>query len=225
MPCGKVAQEGIQSGLARRLAVYAAEAQQAGGRRREASDVGKLTGSMIAPGVHWGAISVLRICPMRDVLFVIGFALFALGILALFVYVMFGHLHKLYLLFTGRVPMYRIARFLIAIVVGFAILSPIVIHMEGKSPLHLAIKPMAEDRVRANESARELIGEPMSFGWERSFSTNGTEQEGFGELSFPVRGGKGNGDVDVTAKETLGVWRVDSTTLVTKDRSLPIPIE
>lgn len=69
---------------------------------------------------------------MRDVLFVIGFALFALGILALFAYTVFKDVHKLYLLFTGRVPMYRIARFLIVMVVGLAILLPIVVHLESK---------------------------------------------------------------------------------------------
>jgi hypothetical protein len=82
---------------------------------------------------------------MRDVLFVIGCALFALGILALFVYVMLRDLHRLYLLFTGRVPMYRIARFVIFGFVGFVVLAPVIVFMESKSPLHLVVKPAAEE--------------------------------------------------------------------------------
>lgn len=87
------------------------------------------------------------------------------------------------------------------------------------------MKPAVEDRVRSNATARELIGVPMSFGWERNFSTDGTDQAGYGELSFPVHGNKGKGDLDVTARVTGGVWRVDSITLVMKDKSVPIPLQ
>jgi streptogramin lyase len=106
-------------------------------------------------------------------------------------------------------------------VVGFVVLAPVIVFMESKSPLHLVVKPAAEDRVRANASARELIGEPMSFGWERSFA----EQAGFGELTFPVRGSKGKGKLDVAAKETDNVWHLDSVTLVVNDKSVPIPVQ
>jgi hypothetical protein len=66
----------------------------------------------------------------------IGAAIF-LSVLALFIVITFKHLHGLFRLVSGRVPMYRIASVLLVGVVGFAVLSPIMDHMERKSPLHL----------------------------------------------------------------------------------------
>jgi hypothetical protein len=40
-----------------------------------------------------------------------------------------------------------------------------------------------------------------------------------------VRGSKGKGDLDVTAKETNSVWHLDSITLVLKDKSVSIPVQ
>src|SRR3974390_2091302 len=106
---------------------------------------------------------------MRDVLFVIGFLLLALAVLALFVYTTFRDVHRLYRLLTGRVPMHKIVGPLIVGVVGCAILFPIMNHFERKSPLHTVIKPEAENRVRASSAVRELIGDGITFSSEESY--------------------------------------------------------
>src|ERR1700733_12860952 len=136
---------------------------------------------------------------MRDVMFVIGFLLLALGLLALIVYTWLRDLHKLYLLLTGRVPMNKIVRFVLIMLVGFAILFPLTLHWERNSPLHLVIKPQAESRVRASAESRALIGDGLTFGAEWSFSTHEEGQNGTGGFSFAVRGSKGKGEVEVTA--------------------------
>jgi hypothetical protein len=112
----------------------------------------------------------------------IGAAIFLLVVLALFIVITFKHLHGLFRLVSGRVPMYRIASVLLVGVVGFAVLSPIMDHMERKSPLHLVVKPAAEDRVRASAVAHGLLGDQISFGSEDSFHYNVGSQTGSGEF-------------------------------------------
>jgi hypothetical protein len=116
-------------------------------------------------------------------------------------------------------------RFVLIIGVGFAILYPTLLHFERKSPLHLVVKPAAERRVRASAVAEGLLGDQISFGSEKSFNYNIGGQTGSGEFLCSVRGSKGSGDLDVTAKETDSVWHLDSITLVMNDKSVPIPIE
>ncbi len=157
---------------------------------------------------------------MRDVLFVVGCALFALGILALFAYVMFRDLHKLYLLFSGRVPMYRIVGVLIVGVGGYAVLSPIIGHFERKSPLHTEMKPEAEYLVRASSAARELVGDKIAFGAEESYEYSGSN----GDFTCSVQGSKGKGELAVSASKSNGAWHLDSVILVVKDSRVPIPL-
>ena len=134
------------------------------------------------------------------VLKVLGMLALTLVALALMVRAMAKNLHGLFQLLTGRVPMYRIVRFVLIIGVGFAILYPTLLHFERKSALHLVIKPAAESRVRASTVAEGLLGDQISFGSEKSFEYNIGSQTGSGEFSCSVRGSKGKGDLDVTAK-------------------------
>jgi hypothetical protein len=149
--------------------------------------------------------------------------LLALGILALIVFMWLRDLHKLYLLLTGKVPMHKIVRFVLIMLVGLAILFPLMLHWERNSPLHLVIKPQAESRVRASAESRELIGDGLTFCSEWNFSTHEEGQNGAGDFSFAVRGSKGKGEVEVTALEKDATWSLDSVTLVVKDRRVPIP--
>jgi hypothetical protein len=133
---------------------------------------------------------------------------------------MLRDLRRLYLLFTGRVPMYKIAGVLILGVGGYAILSPILGHFERKSPLHTVIKPKAEDRVRASSVARKLIGDDITFGPEDSYEYSGSD----GDFTCSIRGSKGKGDLAVSGSEVNGVWHLDSAVLVIKDQRVQIPV-
>jgi hypothetical protein len=132
----------------------------------------------------------------------IGAAIFLLVVLALFIVITFKHLHGSFRLVSGRVPMYRIASVLLVGVVGFAVLSPIMDHMERKRPLHLVVKPAAEDRVRASAVAHGLLGDQISFGSEASFHYNVGSQTGSGGVlvfcAWQQRKGRSgcNGKVD-----------------------------
>ena len=154
----------------------------------------------------------------------VGILILVLVLLAVIVLIEIKHLRDLYSLVSGRVPMYRIARFVLIVGAVVAIGLPTALHFEHKSPLHLVIKPEAESRVRASAAARDLVGEPMSFGPEESFDAV-LGESGPGEFSFPVNGGKTSGDLKVTATKTAGSWRLDSITLSTKDKSIPIPVQ
>lgn len=121
--------------------------------------------------------------------------------------------------------MQRIARFVLIVGAGIAIVWPTIVHMERKSPLHLVVKPAAEDRVRASAVVRSLLGDQMSFGSEDGFHYSLGGPTGSGEYSSSVHGSKAKGDLDVTAKETDSIWHLDSITLVINDKSVPIPIE
>jgi H+/Cl- antiporter ClcA len=106
---------------------------------------------------------------MREVLVALGFVFLLLVALALIGWAWFRQLRGLYLLLTGRVPIYKIVRFALIMLVGLAILFPLMLHWERNSPLHLVIKPQAENCVRASTAARDLIGNGLTFGSEWSF--------------------------------------------------------
>lgn len=157
---------------------------------------------------------------MRDVLFVIGFLLLGLLVLALFAYTIFKDLGRLYRLFTGRVPMHKIAGPLILGVVGCAILFPVMNHFERKSPLHTVIKPEAENRVRTSTVARELIGDNITFGSEESYEYSGSA----GDFSCSIKGSKGKGELAVSGSKVNGAWHLDSAELVIDNKRVSIPV-
>ena len=161
---------------------------------------------------------------MLSVLEVIGISIFVLVVLAVIVLIELKHLRDLYSLVSGRVPMYRIARFVLVVGAVVAIGLPTALHFEHKSPLHLVIKPEAENCVRASAVARDLLGEPMSFGSEESYDAV-LGESGSGEFTFPVSGSEASGDLKVMATKAAGKSSLDSITLTTKDKSEPIPVQ
>jgi hypothetical protein len=136
---------------------------------------------------------------------------------------MFRDLHRLYLLFTGRVPMYRIVRFLVVMLICAIILAAILVPI-GRRMVR-AVEPLAEDRVRGNIIALSLLGAPITFGSTRGIHFDEGSETGNGGFSLPVQGDKAKGDLDVEAEKVNGSWRLSSITLSVKDKSVPIPIQ
>ena len=132
-------------------------------------------------------------------------------------------LRELYFIVRSGAPAKRIAKnrivWLLAIgVIALTVAFPAFDRMERKSPLHVVVKPAAEAAIRANNDARDLVGEPMSFGKEESWSYSSES----GDMSFQLVGSRAKGDVHVTAKAVDGVWQPTSITLRVADKSLSI---
>jgi len=149
--------------------------------------------------------------------------LLALGILALIVFMWLRDLHKLYLLLTGKVPMHKIVRLLIVMLVGGGILAAILIPIGRK--MVRDVEPQAEDRVRVSSVARDLMGEPITFGSAHGIHFEEGSETGTGGFSLSVQGPIAIGDLDVEAQKINGSWHLSSVTLSTKGKSVPIPVQ
>lgn len=57
------------------------------------------------------------------------------------------------------------------------------------------------------------LGSPLEAGWMMGGSITESSVEGSAELSIPVRGPKGKGNLDVQAKKLNGNWKIDSLVL------------
>jgi hypothetical protein len=135
-------------------------------------------------------------------------------------------LHSLHQIARGRVPSSRILKnrilwLLIIVVVAVMVVFPAMDHMERKSPLHQAVKPLVETKLRSDADAQALIGGPMSFGNEESWSYNSES----GDMSFKVSGSKAKGEVYVKAKKVDGAWRPITIDLQAGSDSVSIPAQ
>lgn len=59
-----------------------------------------------------------------------------------------------------------------------------------------------------------LIGSPLTPGWMISGDEQTSDTDGSADLSFPVRGPKGKGSLEVAAKKQGGVWKINSLNLL-----------
>ena len=134
-----------------------------------------------------------------------------------------GVMRRLYLLMTGKVPLHRIVRFVLIMIVCLIVLYPVLRHAERKSPLHLVVKPQAEGRVRNSLEVKQLIGDSLAFGSERSFSYSDQGQTGTGYFSLPVKGSLGEGLVEVTASKSNYNWQIDTIEIEAKGKRFSIP--
>lgn len=151
-----------------------------------------------------------------------GVALLLVG-LALLVYATAKGLHDLFMLITGKVPMHRIVRVLVVMLIFVAIIAAVVIPVGRK--MIRTVEPQAEDRVRANSLVRNLLGEPITFGSARGIHFEADLKTGTGGFSLKVQGRKATGDLDLEAEEMNGAWRLSSVTLVMGDQRVPIPAQ
>jgi len=130
---------------------------------------------------------------------------------------------RLYLLVTGKVPMHKIVGFAVIMIVCLTVLYPVLRHAERKSPLHLVVKPQAEGRVRNSLEVKQLIGDSLAFGSERSVSYSDQGQTGTGYFSMPVKGSLGEGLVEVTASKSNHNWQIDTVEIEVKGKRFSIP--
>jgi len=66
------------------------------------------------------------------------------------------------------------------------------------------------------------IGSPLTPGWGTSGSTTESSENGTAELSIPVHGPKGKGDLNLEGEKQRGVWRIKSLILVHGSEQIPI---
>jgi hypothetical protein len=64
----------------------------------------------------------------------------------------------------------------------------------------------AVSRAKANPRVQELIGTPIETGWLVSGSTNVTAGSGSSELTIPIEGPRGKGNIYVVATKSAGQW-------------------
>lgn len=66
---------------------------------------------------------------------------------------------------------------------------------------------------QASPCVTRALGAPLEPGWMMGGSITESSIDGSAELSIPVRGPKGKGNLDVQAKKVSGNWRIDSLVL------------
>jgi hypothetical protein len=89
-------------------------------------------------------------------------------------------------------------------------------------PLFFAVEEMMRrsdafkltlNTAQASPCITKVLGSPLEPGWMMGGSITESSIEGSAELSIPVRGPKGKGNLDVQAKKDSGNWRIDSLVL------------
>jgi hypothetical protein len=63
---------------------------------------------------------------------------------------------------------------------------------------------------QASPCVVNALGSALESGWMMTGSLQESSIEGSADLSIPVRGPKGKGNLDVQAKKLSGNWRIDS---------------
>ncbi len=163
----------------------------------------------------------------------IGFGLLALAACAVAAMAFFDasskyaqDLHSLYQIARGRAASIRILKnriiwLLIIGAVALTVVFPAMDYMERKSPLHQVVKPSVEARLRSDADAQTLLGEPISFDNEESWSYNSES----GDMSFGVNGSKAKGGVYAKATKVDGAWRATEIDLQVGSSSISIPAQ
>jgi hypothetical protein len=74
---------------------------------------------------------------------------------------------------------------------------------------------MAFNRARTDPAVIEQLGEPIRDGWFLQGNIDLTNDDGTANISFPLKGPKGEGKVYVDAKKTAGRWHFRQLEVVT----------
>lgn len=75
---------------------------------------------------------------------------------------------------------------------------------------------MAVKQAQASPCARAMMGDSLMPGWFATGEWSEGSTEGTADLSIPMRGSKGKGVLDVSAKKQNGVWMITSLILSNK---------
>jgi hypothetical protein len=86
-------------------------------------------------------------------------------------------------------------------------------------PLFFAVEEMMRgsdayrltlNKAQASPCVTNALGSPLKPGWMMEGSITESSIEGSADLTIPVRGPKGKGNLDMRAKKVSGNWRIDS---------------
>jgi hypothetical protein len=69
---------------------------------------------------------------------------------------------------------------------------------------------LALNTAQASPCVASTLGLPLQPGWMMTGEIQESSVEGSADLSIPVKGPKGKGNLDVQAKKLIGNWRIDS---------------
>ncbi len=80
------------------------------------------------------------------------------------------------------------------------------------------------ERVKANEEVKEALGEPVNPSFVVQGNINLKNNDGEADISFPVSGPKGAGQVHVQGTKTNGVWRYDEISITLENEGKTIDL-
>ena len=103
---------------------------------------------------------------------------------------------------------------------GFAMLSVGVMSaLKSSDPYRIGL-----ERVKANEEVKEALGEPVNPSFVVQGNINLKNNDGEADISFPVSGPKGAGQVHVQGTKTNGVWRYDEISITLENEGKTIDL-
>jgi hypothetical protein len=80
------------------------------------------------------------------------------------------------------------------------------------------------ERAKANEEVKEALGEPIAPSFVVQGKVNLNNDDGEADISFPVSGPKGAGQVHVQGTKTNGVWRYDEISITLENEGKTIDL-
>ena len=81
---------------------------------------------------------------------------------------------------------------------------------------------MALEQAQNSPCAVQAIGTPIQAGWAISGSSKESASSGSAELSIPVHGPRGKGDLRLSAEKKTGYWRINSLVLLAANKQVSI---
>ncbi len=80
------------------------------------------------------------------------------------------------------------------------------------------------ERAKANEEVKVALGEPVAPSFVVQGNINLKNDDGEADISFPVSGPKGAGQVHVQGTKTNGVWRYDEISITLENEGKTIDL-
>ena len=80
------------------------------------------------------------------------------------------------------------------------------------------------ERAKANAEVKEALGEPVTPSFVVQGNINLNNDDGEADISFPVSGPKGAGQVHVQGTKTNGVWRYDEISITLENEGKTIDL-
>ncbi len=91
--------------------------------------------------------------------------------------------------------------------------------MKSSEPYQLGL-----DRAKKNEEAKDALGEPIDASFVVQGSINLKNNDGEADITFPISGPKGAGQVHVQGTKTNGVWNYGEISATVENGSKTIDL-